>query len=75
MNEPEEEMKYLENMKKEHKELNRMWNLAQTPQAKKALSNMIRQNMDNLFELIDKVNLRHSLDFDKPSWINTKRFQ
>jgi len=70
-----EDMRHLESIKKQYRELNRMYNLAQTPQAQEYLSNMISQNQDELFELIDKINLRHTVNFDKPFWINEKRFQ
>jgi len=69
-----EDMRQLESIKKNYKELNRMYHLAQTPQTQEYLSNMISQNQDELFELIDKINLRHTVDFTKPSWINDNRY-
>jgi len=57
-----EDMRHLESLKKQYRELNQMYNLAQTPQARKSLFNMLDQNQDELFELIDKINLRTILD-------------
>jgi len=65
---------YLESLQRKYRELVKMFHLAQTTPAQKSLSNMIKQNQDELFEFIDKINIRHTLDFDKPSWINDNRY-
>jgi len=65
-------MRHLESLKKKYREINQMLDLTQTPQARKSLSNMRNQNLDELYEFIDKINTRHSLDFEK--WVKRKKY-
>jgi len=70
-----EDTQKLDRLRKEMKELNQMYVLAQTSQAQKSLAQMKIQKQDELLEFFNEIFTRKAIDFNKAGWVNRERYQ
>jgi len=64
----------LERLRKEIRELNQMYVLAQTPQAQKSIDSMKIQKQSELLDFFNEIFVRHTVDFTKRSWVDKHRY-